>query len=101
MVHSELQRFASAIKAQPDLVAGFQGTASPADFAARLQAAGYDVTAEDVTSAISSGPEVSDQELDRINGGLWLETMIAFGIMGAIGMGVGWTAIQSKNTPIL
>lgn len=101
MVHSELQRFASAIKAQPALVAQFQSTASPAEFAARLQAAGYDVTTEDVMSAISSGAEVSDQELDRINGGFWLETMIAFGIVAAIGVGVGWATTTDKNTTIL
>lgn len=91
MSTSELERFASCIRDEPGLAASYIALTGPADVAARARADGFDVTDAEIFAAYEAGSELSDEQLDRMSGGVIGELvcvgMIVAGIAGFVGIG--------------
>lgn len=87
MTQAELQRLAATIEARPALAEAYSTIASLDDLAERLRADGYDVTDEEVAAAHRAGATLSDEQLDRVAGGVVLEAMLLFGVLGILVMG--------------
>jgi predicted ribosomally synthesized peptide with nif11-like leader len=49
-----------------------------------IKAAGFDFTKDEIKSAASEHGALSDEELDKVAGGSWAETLTAAGISVAI-----------------
>ncbi|WP_158600004.1 Nif11-like leader peptide family RiPP precursor [Azospirillum cavernae] len=84
MSQAEVDRFTAAVEATPSLLAPHMDVRTPVEMAARLQAAGYDITAADVEASLRCGlersAELSDADLDRVSGGVLLTVGIGLGV---------------------
>lgn len=84
MSQAEVDRFTAAVEAAPSLLTSYMDVRNPVEMAARLQAAGYDITVADVEDALRRGlersAELSDADLDQVSGGVLLPVAIGLGV---------------------
>lgn len=77
MSQAEIQRFASAVQAEPALAEAYVNASSLAEVAARLRTDGYDVTDGELAECLRHGEQLSEDDLDRVTGGV----VVSFGTM--------------------
>lgn len=94
MSQTELQRFSSAIQADPTLAASYGAATSPEHIASMMRADGYDVSDAEMRALQDAGGELPDEALDQVAGGFvfLLPLIPAVGALIAAGCLIGGTA---------
>lgn len=74
----EIERFAAAIRVNPDLASRYDDVRTPSQLADRLREEGYDVTDVDIVEhlgrvLLEAERLVADHDLDHVSGGLQFE----------------------------
>lgn len=105
MSQAELERFAMAVQALPQLAASYGEASNAADLAVRLRSDGYGVTDAEVAASLERGAELSDSQLDQVSGGLVAELaatavgLAGLGILGGVVAGIVATAHRNGTIP--
>lgn len=99
MSMTELQRFAVDFQTVSGFAERYAGLATLEELAGRMRADGYSVTDKELADAGAARGQLTDEQLDQVNGGFVLEFLVVTGLVAAgVSVVVGGAAAAGAFT---